>query len=260
MQNDFNSKVLVTILGCGCSSGVPIIGCNCNVCKSDDIKNKRFRSAIFVQYQGINILIDSGPDIKHQLLKANVKKIDYLIITHQHYDHVSGLNELRSMKRAKDIILIARKQVIEHLMFYYSYVFSFDKYKQTIITKNIEDYDEFDIGNLKLDTFLTYHAQKQNINNIGIKINNFIYANDISSIPENSLKYFYNLDILMLDCKNYKDTNIHIGLETVLKWNIEFKPKKIILTNMSHQFDYNKLVKELPNNIIPAFDNMQFKI
>lgn len=261
IKSENNTKVNGIVLGCGCSIGVPLIGCKCEVCISKNIKNIRLRSSILLIYQGRNILIDCGPDIKTQLLQNNISKIDYLIITHQHYDHISGLNELRTIRQENDIIIYTIKEVAEYLLQKYPYIFSIDRYKVTITIKIVQHYDIFYLDSLndfKINLIFTYHAKAQGINNIAIKINNFLYANDLIQIPEKSMQYFYNLDLLVLDCKNYKNTKMHIGLETVLDWSSKYNPRQIFLTNMSHEFDYDRLKNILPPNIIPCFDSMKF--
>lgn len=265
----------ITILGCGCSMGVPIIGCKCTVCKSNDPKNKRLRSSIMVRHENKNILIDTGPDLRQQLLRIGSPEIDYVILTHQHYDHISGLNELRGYQIAKfvsqfnglvdkiysfakniirPIQVYTTKDVYEYLKISYSYMFSQD-FTQIQLKFNIIDF----YGKIPLPTpvqfFLQYHALQ--INNLGVRIGNFVYANDVISLPEESEVYLENLDVLILDCKKYTNTEIHLGLKGVLEWNQKYKPKKIYLTNLSHDIEYYNISAELANsNIEPCFDGM----
>ncbi len=272
----------ITILGCGCSVGVPVAGCKCKICTSENNKNKRLRSSVFIEIDGINILIDTGPDLRQQLLRAGAPRIDLVILTHRHYDHVIGLNEIRSYQffgPSPLIPVFTTVDVINYLNLAFPYMFNKvgklhftsidydDKIPfKNFLKKSLSDIDisdntssntnngeNFDLSNECIQVFRQYHAIDSD--NLGIKIRDVIYANDVVSLPTSSEKHFYNLRALILDCKEYEQTSAHIGLENVFEWNQKYKPQKIYLTNLSHKMDYDILIARLNGtNIEPCFD------
>jgi phosphoribosyl 1,2-cyclic phosphate phosphodiesterase len=254
------SKIKITILGCGSSLGVPVIGCKCRVCVSNDPKNQRLRSALLIQSicegREVNVLVDCGFDIKRQLLNAGIEKLDAVILTHNHADHLSGLDELRVFS-----LLYGRKflPIYMHLdsrlkvMATYSYLFSNHHLQESII----EYYSKITISNITISFFKQDHTV---INSLGLRINNFVYANDVAFFYEESRPYLQNMDIFVVDCCEYKSTNVHAGLERVLLWSEEFRPKATYLTNLSHKIEYQSVQKDIPSNMSPAYDGLSFYV
>jgi phosphoribosyl 1,2-cyclic phosphate phosphodiesterase len=245
----------IIILGCGASLGVPVIACSCKVCKSNLNYNKRTRSAIIIR-QGTNIiLVDCGFEIRQQLIKAGIDKLDAVIITHDHADHVHGIDNLRVFPfiQQKPLQIITDAATAESITHRYEYLFS----EKGLITKVIDFYDNVTIGDAKIQFFHQYHGT---MNNLGIKIGNFAYSNDISSFPVEAEKFLYNLKYWVLDCRAYVSNTHHIGLEKVLELNDKYKPNEILLTNMGHEIDYEEISKILPANIKPLYDGYIIKV
>lgn len=252
--------ITIKILGCGSSLGVPVVGCNCQVCLSKSKYNKRLKSSILIESNNKNILVDFGCDIRQQLLRENIKKIDAAILTHIHADHVSGIDDLRPfhMFFNHPTIPIYTSHTSDKLFQSRFPYLKPEKLKKQFFKINpIKPFDLIKIHNIHFQFFNQNHGS---IDSLGFKINNFVYANDLVNLYKESEQYFYNLEALILDCIDYKGTPSHIGLETVLKWNIKFKPQKIFLTNMSHIIDYDHISKILPQNIIPLYDGQKIKI
>lgn len=248
----------ITILGCGSSLGTPIIGCKCTVCTSKDPKNQRLRSALLIQGnqdgKDINILVDCGFDIKRQLLNAGIEKLDAVILTHNHADHLSGLDELRVFSLLygyKFLPFYMHQESKPKVMATYSYLFAHQHLQENII----EYYSKITIGNITISFFKQDHTV---INSLGLRINNFVYANDVAFFYEESKPYLQNMDTFVVDCCEYKSTKVHAGLERVLLWHEEFKPKTTYLTNLSHKIDYYDVQKKLPSNMFPAYDGLKF--
>jgi phosphoribosyl 1,2-cyclic phosphate phosphodiesterase len=240
----------IKVLGCGSSLGVPVVACDCNVCSSPSLYNKRLKSALLISNNDKNILIDFGQDIRQQLLREDIKRIDYAILTHIHSDHSSGIDDLRPFHLIHMLPPIC----------IYSDNFTFDIFKirfpyldnaEYFNRKVIDCYDQKFIGGVNFQFFKQNHG---NIDSLGMRIGNFAYANDLIEFYEESYKYLYNLDILIIDCISYSSNKTHSGLEKVLIWREEFKPKLIYLTNMSHKIDYFEIQKILPDNVKPLYD------
>ncbi len=247
--------IKVKILGCGASLGTPVIGCQCNVCNSDNIFNRRTRSAILLQDDTSNILIDSGYDIRNQLLREDIKKIDYVILTHPHSDHIGGLDDLRIFYyKEQNSLEIFADQITANIIYKnFDYLFHSKKMKLNIleIEKNLK------LSNMNFSFFKHNHGS---IENISIKIENFLYSCDVSEFKNNSEKKLINLDHWVIDCVDYKGTKAHIGLEHILELNAKFKPKKVYLTGLSHKIDYQEISTKIPSNFVVLYDGYQLLI
>ena len=258
-------QINVTILGCGSSVGVPVIACDCEVCSCIEPKNRRTRSSLLIKSSsGKNLVIDFGADMKTQFLRENIIKLSAAILTHDHADHVNGIDDLKifSFINKKPLEIYSDKKTIDSIANRFSYMFnSVDPNDhwgvKRVCGKEILLNSTIRICDMDISFFRQNHGL---IDSLGIRINNFVYSNDVIAFPKESEKFLENIDIWLLDCLQYQNTKAHSGLEEVLKWNEIFKPKKIYLTNMSHRIDYNNIKKDLPKNIEPAYDGMNFSI
>ena len=243
------------ILGCGSSFGVPVVGCKCLVCKSDSKYNKRLRSSIIINHNETKILVDSGFDIKKQLINAEIDYLDAAVLTHAHADHISGIDELRIFFyiHGKPLDLFVPEAIFSYVVSTYSYLFD----KKQLKINVIKDFETVKIKNAVLQFFPQIHGS---IQSLGIRAQDFVYSCDISAIPLESEKYLSNINVWVIDCMSYKPTVNHAGLETVLEWNKKYKPQKIYLTNMSHNIDYHQIVTELPSHITPLYDGFKIKL
>lgn len=241
----------ITILGCGSSQGVPVIGCSCAVCMSDSPYNKRRRSAILIEQNGSKIVVDFGFDIKDQLLDARVSELDGAILTHDHADHISGIDNLRIFKylSGNALPIHTDKKTADILANRYRYL----QDKNEAVFYGHDKYSLVPVGNISIQLFAQEHAD---IGSLGLRVGGFVYSSDVRTFPEESKKYLQDIDIWVLDCLGYKSNYAHAGLEQVLAWNDEFRPKKIYLTNMRDTIDYFEIQKDLPNNIFPSYDGM----
>lgn len=246
----------LTILGCGSSWGVPVIGCKCKVCTSDSSYNKRNRSSIIIQSDTTSILVDSGFDIRTQLLKFNINRLDALILTHDHADHVCGLDELRvfhDLHGHKSLDLYTDHNTLDIITHRINYLMR----RKVFNPIGIDFESEHIIGDIKIQFFLQDHGS---MDSIGMRIGNIIYTNDVIRYPEESKKYLYKADVIIIDCVDYKSTPTHVGLPEVIQWYNDFKPKQMYLTNMSHDIDYFEIQKILPEGIMPAHDGLVLNI
>ena len=254
MKNKF------TILGCGSSLGSPWITNYWGNCEKKNKKNLRTRCCAHFQYKNISTLIDTSPDLKLQFKDNKITDVDAVIYTHEHADQTSGIFELRPFfwKNKKKIDVYASKKTIKELKFRYDYCFKKKQGYVPILKEHIIK-NSFIIkkgsNKIKIKSFEIQHGL---IKATAYIINKTAYLSDCSFIPTKSRKFLYNLDYLIIDCLRVKFHPGHFNLETALSLSKEFNAKKTILTNLHIDFDYEKLKKKLPPNVVPAFDGMSF--
>tara|TARA_Y100000816_G_scaffold220523_1_gene165519 strand:+ start:2751 stop:3521 length:771 start_codon:yes stop_codon:yes gene_type:complete len=252
------------ILGCGSSMGVPRADGFFGNCDYKNKKNYRTRCSALLKTSEENILIDSSPDLRQQLLRHKIKKINKVLFSHMHGDQTHGINDLRSfyINSKSQINVYADKYTSKYLKQSFSYIFkSFSKeYPATLR-----------INNLPKKIFIKNKKKKIEIKSIKVehgkvKSNCFIvnkklaYISDVNKIYEKDYSYFKNLDYLIIDCLWYKFHPSHFNLETSLLMIEKFKPKKSILTNLSPVLDYNVLKELLPKKVIPAHDGLTIRL
>ena len=245
----------VNILGCGSSLGVPVVSCRCSVCKSDSPYNKRLRSSIIISQNRTKILVDFGFNIKEQLIKADIYNLDGAILTHDHADHVSGIDELRVFfyVHGKPLDIFVLDSIAPTILDRYSYLFNSGR----LVMNIINDFEEIKIKDIKLQFFPQIHGP---IQSLGIRVDGFVYSCDVREFPAVADKYLYDIDTWVVDCMDYKSNFAHAGLEKILEWDEKYRPKLIYLTNMNHNIDYHKIITELPSHITPLYDGCKIKL
>jgi phosphoribosyl 1,2-cyclic phosphate phosphodiesterase len=250
----------VTILGSGTSHGVPIIGCNCETCTSDNPKNNRFRSSIYIKTDVKNILIDTSPDLRLQLLNNEITDIDIVLFTHPHADHIMGFDDLRAINRINksDIPCYGNKYTLEAIKKKFEYIFKDRHCRFSVPSVELNEIK----GDLTFDDLkVTPLPVKHNHDNVlGYKIGKLAYITDCSYIPEVTMERLKEVDLLILDALRYKSHpkhfNINEAVEVIQKLNI----KRAYLTHISHEIEHEKVNAELPEGIQLAFDGLQLKV
>lgn len=245
----------IEVLGCGSSVGVPVIGCKCSVCKSHSSYNKRLRSSILIKQNETKILVDFGFNVKEQLIKADVSHLDGAILTHDHADHVSGIDELRIFYfiHGKPLDIYVNESIVTAILDRYGYLFTDGK----LVMHPVNEFQELNIKNAKLQLFPQIHGP---IKSLGIRVEDFVYSCDVSGIPSESERCLQNVKVWLVDCIDHKSNFAHAGLDQVFQWDEEYKPEKIYLTNMNHNLDYRELVAQLPGHIRPSYDGFKIKL
>lgn len=251
----------VTILGCGSSAGVPEIGCGCPVCTSGDPKNNRTRVSLFVEVNGINLLIDSSPDLRQQALRHDIKHIDAVLYTHDHADHTNGLDELRSFNRLSGdtIPVYGEQHTLDSIQERFPYAFA-PMIKKIWFRPSLEAHalvnepiHHCQIAGVAVTAFHQIHGK---INTLGYRIGNFAYSTDCNDLPESAYEALKGTEIWVVDCLRYTESYSHSNFKRTLEWIKRVKPRLAILTHMAHEFDYHILSKELPNGVVPGYDGM----
>jgi phosphoribosyl 1,2-cyclic phosphate phosphodiesterase len=251
----------VTFLGTGTSQGVPVVACNCIVCQSTNERDKRLRSSLLIEVNGLHLVIDAGPDFRQQMLRADVKKLSAIFITHEHYDHIAGLDEIRAynwaQKHATDIY--AESRVNHSIRNVFSYVFAAEKYPG-IPQMNLHEITDEPFC-VKDTTILPLRAYHHKLPVRGFRIGNFAYFTDVKTIEKSEFEKLKDLDVLVINALRKESHLSHLSLDEALALIFEIKPKKSYLTHVSHQMGlYDEVSKELPENVFLAYDGLELHI
>lgn len=248
-------------LGTGTSQGVPVIGCRCEVCKSANPKDRRFRSSVLLTTDSSKkILIDCGPDFRIQMLENEEENVDAILLTHEHNDHVIGLDDVRPLifKNKNEMPLYAMRRVGDEVKNRFPYAFSENKYPgaPSFDLKIIErPFHIFDTEIIPLE------VMHYNLPIFGYKVKNSAYITDASFISEESKAHLQNLDYLILNCIRKEELHpAHFILPQILSLFEELKPKKLYLTHISHHLGLHEEEEwELPENVHLAFDGLELQ-
>jgi len=250
----------VKFLGTGTSQGIPVIGCKCNICISKNAKDKRLRSSVYIEKDDYNFIIDTGPDLRQQVLKNNINKLDFVLYTHAHRDHVSGIDELRSFNfiQKKPINAYGNYELVEQLKKDYSYIFNGIKYPGLPQINLEKVYKRFKYFDIKINPIEAYHHK---LKILGYRIDDFTYITDAKTISDKELKKIDNSKILVINCLQIEEHISHFNLEEALKLVEKVNVKKVYLTHISHNLGkHDSVNKLLPKNIRLAYDNLSFSL
>ncbi len=255
----------ITILGCGTSVGIPALGgLGWGKCNPQNPKNRRQRSSILIENSNFTLLVDSGPDIRNQLLNLQVKKIDAVLLTHAHSDHTSGLPELRPyyFDLKTKIPIFSNKETLIEVERQFDFLFTkkpgSPSYFVPPMTLNEIGLGALEIGNLSIEVMNQNHG---NIDSLGFIFNNkFAYSTDVVKMPEVNFNKLNNLDLWIVAALRDKPHESHAHFELAFDWIKRAMPKKAVLTHLGWESDYDYIVSICPKNVLPAYDDMVFKI
>lgn len=244
------------ILGCGTSGGVPRLGNRWGDCDPDEPRNRRSRVSLLVEEAGHRILIDTSPDMRQQLLSADVDALDAVFWTHDHADHTHGLDDLRGVMQLRQGVPVpcyGRADTIEILRQRFRYAFEgAGGYPATIDARVIEG--PVHVGPLTVVPFRQHHGP---IESLGFRIGAAAYSTDVNGFPEESHPVLSGLSVWIVDALRHAPHPTHAHLAMTLGWIERFKPKHALLTHMDIDMDYQTLIKTLPEGVEPAYDGME---
>ncbi|OFY98337.1 MAG: hypothetical protein A3K10_06450 [Bacteroidetes bacterium RIFCSPLOWO2_12_FULL_31_6] len=251
----------ITFLGTGTSQGVPLIGCDCDVCKSFDSKDKRLRSSIMVQDKQQNFVIDAGPDFRQQMLRENVKKLDAILFTHEHKDHINGLDDVRAFNyiQGKAIDIYGNENVHNAIKREFAYIFNNLDYPGIPkINLHLIDGNPFAINETK---FIPIEVIHYKLPVVAFRIADFTYVTDANYISDNEKEKIKGSKIIVINALRRKKHISHFTLKEAITLLNELKPEKAYLTHISHQLGKHEDVQsELPDFISLAYDGLKLLI
>jgi phosphoribosyl 1,2-cyclic phosphate phosphodiesterase len=253
--------IKVTFIGTGTSQGIPLVACDCEVCSSTNQKDKRLRTSVLVETSKTRLSIDSGPDFRQQLLREKIKKLDAVVYTHEHKDHIAGLDEVRAFNFINKVKMpiYATERVQKALQREFAYIFAEEKYPGVpeIVVFGFEN-EAFQIGDVVIEPINVMHYK---LPVKGFKINDFAYITDANFIAEEEKSKLKNLDVLVLNALRREPHISHFTFDEAIALVKELKPKKAYFTHIAHQLGlHDEVSKELPSNIELAFDGLQIVI
>ncbi len=247
----------IICLGSGTSQGVPVIGCQCSVCTSDDSRDKRLRSSVYIETEEAKILIDIGPDFRQQFLHNGLDDIDAVLITHEHNDHIAGLDDIRAINFAhrKSIPVYTSRRVADCLKAYYPYIFTDDLYPGAPrVSITVIDDNPFTINGLPISPIKIDHGR---LEIYGYRIRDFAYLTDAKNIPEDQYPLLKGLNTLVINALRKQEHHSHFTLQEALSEIEKIQPRQAYLSHISHLMgltaDWEGL---LPKTVWPFNDNM----
>jgi len=246
----------LTILGCGTSTGVPVIGCHCTVCSSTQSRNRRTRSSLLIRQQGSNILIDTSTDLRAQSLANGLERIDAVLFTHPHADHIHGIDDLRAFNLAQEgpIPCYGSAATIGRVRTVFDYIFtdnSNDGWKPNLTTHTVDG--PFEAAGVEVAPVAIQHGAAEIF---GYRVGPVAYLTDCSAIPKKSAPLIKGVDVLILGALRHKPHPTHFTIEQAIEASREIGAKRTILTHLSHNVDYDRENGELPEGVELAYDGM----
>lgn len=249
----------VTVLGSGTSQGIPVIACDCHVCTSPDVKDNRLRCSVLIEIGGRNLVIDAGPDFRQQMLRSKVKSLEAVLFTHEHKDHMAGLDDVRAFNfiENRDMDIYCSKAVETALRREYHYAFSEDKYpgipQLNII--NIRNTPFSVSGDIPVTPVEVMHYFMPVF---GFRIGDFAYITDAKTIEDQEIEKLKGVKVLIVNALRKEPHISHFNLEEALNFIREVNPEKAYLTHISHMFGtHREIESELPPNVFAAYDGLK---
>lgn len=252
-------RATLTVLGSGTSMGVPTIGCDCAVCTSTDPHDRRTRPSIMLEYNDAVVLIDTGPDFREQALREKIKRVDAVLYTHGHADHILGLDDLRplSFRHGNGLPLYASESTGQTIEQVFKYAFDSESTYATRPRVRIQRLEpEFDLFGARFITVPLVHGDHEVV---GFRFGQAAYLTDFSSIPEISMEMLHGLDILFLDALRRKPHPTHSNLDNSLRLVEELKPQRAFFTHMSHDLKHEETNAALPAHVRLSHDGLKLE-
>ncbi len=251
----------LTFLGTGTSSGVPMIGCGCEVCKSADRRDKRLRSAVMIESDATRVVIDCGPDFRYQMLREAVPSLDAILLTHEHMDHIMGIDEVRAYNyfQQSDIVVCATRRVQDTVKRVFSYAFAEHKYPGVpdIELREIVPNTDFSIGDMSFSPIEGMHYK---LPVTGFRLGSMAYLTDFNHISDCEMRKLQGLDVLIVNALRKEQHLSHFSLPEAMELSRKVKARRTLFTHVSHQIGLHEAIcAELPEDMSFAYDGLKIE-
>ncbi len=254
------APLTITVLGSGTSHGVPMIGCDCDVCRSDDPRDLRTRPSIVVSWDEASVLIDTTPELRLQCLANDIRRVDAVLYTHYHIDHVAGLDDLRRFNWLQEapVPVYAQTDTLDRLQSMFPYVFDRESQQPSAIPKlDLHAIDgSFEVAGRSITPIPLLHGTMPVL---GFRFGNFAYCTDVSEIPGASWPLLENLDVLILDALRLKPHPTHFNLEQAIDHARRIGARQTYFTHIAHEIGHAQVEADLPDDMLIAYDGLEFQ-
>lgn len=249
----------ITFLGTGTSHGVPRIGCSCPVCTSSDHKNKRFRSSIHIQAKDVSLIIDTGPEFRLQVLRSHIDRLDAVLYTHNHADHMNGIDDLRVFSESAPLPVYGPNQVLEDIRQRFPYAVGENPWHGGLPQLVLHEVgtNGVTIGTLKIIPVPLIHGCREVF---GYRIGKFAYLTDCKEIPQSSMALLHGLDVVVLDALRYRKHPTHMSVDEAVEVAKEIGAHTTYFTHFNHRVEHNELDAYVPQNMHPAYDGLAIQV
>ncbi len=252
----YKKKVKITFLGTGTSYGIPVIGCNCPTCTSSDPRDQRTRSSVLIEEGNANLLIDVTPEFRLQAVRTGINRVDAVLITHPHSDHIGGFDDIRPLCRKKAMPVFGNEYTIDELRKRFDYIFRKTQEgggKPKVLLEVIEG-KPFRAGGVQVQPVPVFHG---NLEITAYRIGPFAYVTDCSEMPPESVNLLKGCRVLVINGLRYRYHPTHLNIAGALEYIQRIKPERAFITHLCHDIPHQQLVKELPSGTAPARDGLE---
>jgi phosphoribosyl 1,2-cyclic phosphate phosphodiesterase len=251
----------ITVLGSGTSVGVPTVGCHCAVCSSEDPRDKRLRPSILIAFEGHNVIVDTTPDFRTQILRAHVDHLDAVVFTHPHADHIMGLDDVRpfNFRQRQHIPVYASAETLEVVRRAFAYIFDGASRSTYVPQLELHELDgtPFEVLGVQFTPVPIRHGTTVIY---GFRFGNIAYLTDHSAIPDSSMELLHGLDVLFLDALRHKPHPTHSTVQQSIETASALQPRRTFFTHICHDLPHVKTELALPPNVFLAYDGLEIEV
>lgn len=255
------AEITITVLGSGTSMGVPTLGCDCATCSSTDSRDNRLRPSIMLEYHGRTVLIDTTPDFRQQALRARIGRIDAILFTHSHADHIMGLDDVRplNLRQKQEIPIYGSAETLSSIQYAFRYIFENANPESTIPRLSMHPLasDGVDLFGVHFKPLLLRHGKSFVY---GYRFQTAAYLTDHSDIPEESLQQLNQLDVLFLDALRHRPHPTHTTVARALQYVEQLSPKRAYFTHISHDLPHEETERDFPARVRLAYDGLRIHL